>query len=245
MTTKTGRGKPPAGGKAARGGATRKAAKLAPRSQPAAAKAPKKPVRVAAKPTPPKPKPRPEPSQAKPIVKARRAARRKELEPFRAMLLARQRELMQDYTLAKGDSRSHPDSGTEDYIDYAVSSYAKEFLLSLTEMDRKQILLVQEALGRIDRGEYGRCQQCGEEISRKRLEVAPWARYCIRCQDLEEQGLLPQYTARIVSDDAEGEEAEESPATEFEPEIEPEESEEIDEDSLGVDEGEAENLEDE
>ena len=78
-----------------------------------------------------------------------------------------------------------------------MNSYAKEFLLSLTELDRKQLILVEEALRRIDRGEYGRCQQCGEEINRKRLEVQPWARHCVRCQELEEQGLLPQYGATV------------------------------------------------
>ena len=109
------------------------------------------------------------------------------------MLAERQAELAEAYKVAKGDSRREIDNGTEDYIDYAVNSYAKEFLLSLSEMDRKQILLVQDALRRIDRGEYGLCLQCGQEILRKRLEVAPWARHCVRCQELEERGLLPRY----------------------------------------------------
>ncbi len=118
---------------------------------------------------------------------------KKDLDLFRKLLLEKQREFTEAYKVSKGDSRSNLDNGTEDYIDYAVSSYAKEFLLSLSEMDRKQLLLVQEALRRIDRGEYGLCLQCGQEIPRKRLEVVPWVRHCVRCQELEEQGLLPQY----------------------------------------------------
>ena len=35
------------------------------------------------------------------------------------------------------------------------------------------------------------CANCGKAIHAKRLEVAPWARYCVPCQELEEQGLLP------------------------------------------------------
>jgi len=110
--------------------------------------------------------------------------------PFRDALVERQRELTQAYNTSKGDSRSRFDDGTEDYIDYAVSSYAREFLLSLTEMDRKQLMLVEEALRRLQTGEYGRCLNCGENIAPKRLQVAPWVRFCVRCQELDEQGLL-------------------------------------------------------
>ncbi len=129
-------------------------------------------------------------AEKKPVV---RTLTRKDFEYFRRILVERQGELTEAYKVAKGDSRREIDNGTEDYIDYAVNSYAKEFLLSLSEMDRKQILLVQDALRRLDRGEYGLCLQCGQEILRKRLEVAPWARHCVRCQELEERGLLPRY----------------------------------------------------
>jgi DnaK suppressor protein len=179
------------------------------------------------------------------LTKAARRARSKEFERYRALLLERQRELMQAYNDSKGDRRVHPDSGTEDYIDYAVSSYAKEFLLSLSEMDRKQLLLVKEALDRVERGEYGRCQQCAEEISRKRLEVAPWARYCLRCQDLEEQGLLPQNPTRIDADAGEDEEPEDLPAAELEEELETEEVGDLEEDPLGDTDEEAGEAEEE
>ena len=135
---------------------------------------------------------------AKPTTQARKAVRppkagaaaRKKAEPFRKLLLKRHQNLMRSYQMTKGDTRMPAADGTEDYIDYAVSSYTREFSLSLTEMERDQLQLVEEALARIARGEFGRCLQCGEEIPTKRLEVEPWARHCIRCQELEERGLL-------------------------------------------------------
>jgi len=176
---------------------------------------------------------RPVPAAPRKLKPAQTAARRKELEYFRALLLQKQRELMQAYAVTKGDSRSHLDNGTEDYIDYAVNSYAKEFLLSLTELDRKQLLLVEEALRRIDRGEFGRCQQCGEEINRKRLEVAPWARHCVRCQELEEQGLLPQYPFHQEEADIEpGDKGLGADDEEYAAEVETEEEPEIDDEVL-------------
>ena len=164
------------------------------------------------------------------------AARRRERAHFRDLLLRKRQDLMRAYSISKGDSQSDLDNGTEDYVDYAVNSYAREFLLSLTEMERKQLLLVEDALNRIDRGEYGYCQQCGEEIAVKRLEVQPWARHCVRCQELEEQGLLPQSTFQVADEDDIADEPEEAaPADEeFEPETEAED-EVLDDEPLVVD----------
>jgi DnaK suppressor protein len=201
--------------------APKKAVKLA-----AVAKAAPKAAKVVAKPAPkPKAPPKPPPISLK----------RKDLAHFRELLQKKKQELMRAYSISKGDSQSDLDNGTEDYVDYAVNSYAREFLLSLTELERKQLLQVEEALSRIDRGEYGRCQQCAEEINRKRLEVQPWARHCVRCQELEEQGLLPQFPALAADEDYAEEPEEAAPRDEdLETEAEPEDAP-LDEEPLVVD----------
>jgi len=162
------------------------------------------------------------------------AARRKERAHVRELLLKKRQDLMRAYAISKGDSQAELDNGTEDYVDYAVNSYAREFLLSLTEMDRKHLLLVEDALNRIDRGEYGYCQQCGEDINLKRLEVQPWARYCVRCQELEEKGLLPQSPFHVGDDEEPPDEPEDVPAVDEETEPEAED-EVLDDDPLVVD----------
>lgn len=131
------------------------------------------------------------------LSKAERAERRKEMEPFRALLLERRETLLRAYQSTRGDSRETGSDGTEDYIDYAVSSYNREFMLSLTEMERKQLQLVEEALHRLDLGIYGYCLYSGDEIPRRRLEVEPWARYTIQIQELEDQGLLDEPDVEI------------------------------------------------
>ena len=123
------------------------------------------------------------------------------MERYREILGEKQRSLTAAYQASKGDSRSDLDDGTEDYIDYAVHSYAREFLLSLSEMDRKQLYLVDDALERLGRNEFGHCQHCQQAIHPKRLEVAPWARYCVPCQELEEQGMLPDLAASEADDE--------------------------------------------
>ena len=125
----------------------------------------------------------------------------RQVEHYREILGEKQRSLTAAYQVSKGDSRSDLDDGTEDYIDYAVHSYAREFLLSLSEMDRKRLYLVEEALERLGRNEFGHCQHCQQAIHPKRLEVAPWARYCVPCQELEEQGKLPDLAAEEAEDE--------------------------------------------
>lgn len=127
------------------------------------------------------------------------------LEKYRKLLQSKQTEITRNFTKNQGDSRAASDDGTEDYIDYAVNSYAKEFLLSLTDLERRELVLIDEALSRIRSGDYGHCQQCGTEIAVKRLEAAPWARHCVRCQELEEQGLLPAYGGHVREDEYEEE----------------------------------------
>jgi len=183
------------------------------------------------------PKPVPEKQKA-PIRRVPKpasvATRRKERAHYRELLLKKRQELMRAYAISKGDSQAELDNGTEDYVDYAVNSYAREFLLSLTELDRKHLLFVEEALNRIDRGEYGYCQQCGEDINPKRLEVQPWARHCLPCQELEEKGLLPQFPFHVGEDEEPADEPEDLPPVDEEAETEAED-EVLDDDPLVVD----------
>ena len=119
---------------------------------------------------------------------------------MRSILERRRAEITDSYKRARATSQNASrDNGALDMIDYAVDSYAKEFLLSLSNMERKELHLIEEALARIgagERGGYGLCQECGTRISEKRLRAVPWARHCIKCQELEEQGLLPSYHFR-------------------------------------------------
>jgi DnaK suppressor protein len=74
----------------------------------------------------------------------------------------------------------------------AANAYTKELLVSMSDNDRKLLNLVDEALERIEEGEYGKCAHCGNPLPEKRLDAVPWARLCISCQDLQEKGLLTE-----------------------------------------------------
>ena len=83
-------------------------------------------------------------------------------------------------------------SETPDPVDLAVRNYSKNVMLAVSENESRQLVLINEALQRITDDEYGTCQNCEKAINPKRLDAVPWARYCLSCQELVEQGLLDE-----------------------------------------------------
>ena len=68
------------------------------------------------------------------------------------------------------------------------ASQESDIALELRNRDRERKLIkkIDEAIGRINEGEYGYCDSCGVEIGLKRLEARPTATMCIDCKTLEE-----------------------------------------------------------
>jgi DnaK suppressor protein len=91
-----------------------------------------------------------------------------------------------------GNDLSVDASETPDPVDLAVRNYSKNVMLAVSENESRQLVLINEALQRITDEEYGTCQNCEKEINPKRLDAVPWARYCLNCQELVEQGLLDE-----------------------------------------------------
>ncbi len=102
--------------------------------------------------------------------------------------------LERELLLAKlnGNDLSVDSSETPDPVDLAVRNYSKNVMLAVSENDSRQVILINEALTRISDDEYGTCQNCEKDINPKRLNAVPWARYCLNCQELVEQGLLDE-----------------------------------------------------
>jgi DnaK suppressor protein len=115
---------------------------------------------------------------------------KRKVKTYRDKLLARRESLFSQVTEAEMSSRERDLEATQDPADMAANAYTKELLISMSANDRKLLQLIDEALERGERGEYGECVNCGEPLAEKRLDAVPWARYCLKCQDLQERGLL-------------------------------------------------------
>jgi DnaK suppressor protein len=108
---------------------------------------------------------------------------KKEKEQFKKQLRDKKFGIIHKLSKVIDESKEMESNVAQDAVDKAETSYTKEFLLSLSDADREQLVQIDEALRRLEHDEFGLCQQCGKEISRKRLEAIPWAQYCISCQE--------------------------------------------------------------
>ncbi len=111
-----------------------------------------------------------------------------ELEYFKGVL---QRQLDE---LLKGAERTVDEmtdtegkSAFPDPTDRASMESDRNFELRIRDRERKLINKIQKTLQKIDDGEFGICEVCGEPISFKRLEARPVTSHCIECKTNEEE----------------------------------------------------------
>ncbi len=72
--------------------------------------------------------------------------------------------------------------------DLGTDAYEEELDLSFMENKDRILQEINDALERIEQGTFSRCEECGQEIPRERLEAVPYARYCLRdAQRLQDQ----------------------------------------------------------
>ncbi len=124
------------------------------------------------------------------------ALKHDELESYRNVLLdlrARLRgdlDQMTDEALRRNQNET---SGNLSNVplhmaDVGTENYDQEFTLSLIENEQSTLEQVQTALGKIDLGSYGRCEECDEPIAKPRLQALPYTRHCIQCARKLENG---------------------------------------------------------
>lgn len=73
-----------------------------------------------------------------------------------------------------------------DMVDRASLESGRNFTLLLRERDRQTLASIREALSRIESGEYGICEECGDDIAAARLNAQPMATLCVHCQSRRE-----------------------------------------------------------
>jgi DnaK suppressor protein len=74
-----------------------------------------------------------------------------------------------------------------DLADQASGNNEVHIQLKLKQTDAKILQAIEEALGRIEKGTYGVCRDCGEEIAAPRLNAIPWTRVCIACKEKQKE----------------------------------------------------------
>ena len=74
-----------------------------------------------------------------------------------------------------------------DLIDQAALEIDRNFALRMRDRESKLIRKIKNALKRVDDGTFGICEECGCEISARRLEARPVTTLCIACKEEQER----------------------------------------------------------
>jgi DnaK suppressor protein len=120
---------------------------------------------------------------------------------LKKMLEERRRELQ---AAVQGKIRDAREEGTwggkqSEVLDAVESSEADiqdDIEFALIQMKSETLNKVNDALGRLEQGNYGNCFECGEEISEKRLRALPFA---VRCKDCEEAREIAEQRERQIA----------------------------------------------
>ena len=85
-----------------------------------------------------------------------------------------------------GDNKQLVDTANDEG-DWAQVDISEDLSLQRLSAQRKLMYNIDEAIRKIAEGTYGICEDCGDEISEKRLLVLPAATLCVDCQESREQ----------------------------------------------------------
>jgi DnaK suppressor protein len=110
-------------------------------------------------------------------------------EEMKDMLLKMKEETLKEINkTVKSGSDIPVNEPSGDIYDQASSERDRELGLLLGDREREKLRNIDEALLRLEEGEYGICEECEEEIPVGRLKIVPFARHCVKCKaDLEKQ----------------------------------------------------------
>ena len=112
---------------------------------------------------------------------------KKDLARFKKLLEERKEALKHSVEAIKEQGMGFSTDDLPDEIDLAASEADQSMNLRLR--DRELVLLrkIERTIQKIEDGEFGVCEKCGDEISVKRLEARPVTDLCIRCKEEQER----------------------------------------------------------
>lgn len=110
-----------------------------------------------------------------------------QLKKFQDLLEAKRQDILQRAQQTLSEDMALDADDLPDEMDLASSEYLQSFTFRLRGREKMFLDKIGKALERIQEGTFGQCDECGEEISIKRLEARPETTLCIRCKEDQER----------------------------------------------------------
>jgi DnaK suppressor protein len=132
-------------------------------------------------------------ADGEPMARSRYNELRKMLEDRRSQLQAEVQEKMRD---VRTDGFGGKLTEVLDAVESSEADIQEDIEFALIQMKSETLTKIHDALARLERGDYGYCFECGEEIAEKRLRALPFA---VRCKDCEEAREVAQQRERQMA----------------------------------------------
>ncbi len=132
-------------------------------------------------------------SETNEMAKDRYLELKKILEGRRREILSEVHEKMRDVRV---DGPTANLQGVLDAVETSEVDIQEDIELALIQMKAETLQKIDEALSRLEEGNYGYCFECGAEISERRLRALPFA---VRCKDCEEAREVAQQRERMLA----------------------------------------------
>ncbi len=113
--------------------------------------------------------------------------KRRDAERCRAILLTQRESILEKAARVREGELEFDRDDFPDEMDMALAESSLTLAGRIRERESKLLSKIDEALERIDKGDYGECTSCGEEIGVKRLLARPVAGICIDCKEEQER----------------------------------------------------------
>ena len=113
---------------------------------------------------------------------------KRQRQRYNKLLLKKRESLLQLVQAARKSEKEGTTKEAPDLGDRALSTVIRDLSYQLSAGERDILRRVDDALDRMEKGEYGVCVACGKTVQTGRLDAVPWARHCIECQELQDRG---------------------------------------------------------
>lgn len=110
-----------------------------------------------------------------------------QLKKFKSLLTEKRDEIVKKAKQTLEEDMTLDANDLPDEMDLASSEYLQSFTFRLRGREKVFLDKIEKALRKIEEGSFGVCEECGEEISIKRLEARPETTLCIRCKEDQER----------------------------------------------------------
>ncbi len=106
---------------------------------------------------------------------------------FKNLLIERKEQILRNLSQTGAEMEDLKNSEINDEGDYASLCTDNLIDEAIQQQQLQELKEIDYALQKIEEGEYGICEMCGEPIKPLRLKIKPFARYCIVCREIVEK----------------------------------------------------------